>query len=44
MKIQRLDFHSDLLRTILWQYENAPKLKTLAHRKTAYFEQSNVTF
>ncbi|WP_237386234.1 DUF2612 domain-containing protein [Xenorhabdus sp. Sc-CR9] len=44
MKIQTLDFHSDLLRAILWQYENAPKLNTLATRKAAYFEQSNVAF
>ncbi|MCC8381100.1 DUF2612 domain-containing protein [Xenorhabdus sp. PB30.3] len=44
MKIQSFDFHSDLLRAILWQYENAPKLNTLAYRKAAYFEQSNVAF
>ncbi|SFN98048.1 DUF2612 domain-containing protein [Xenorhabdus japonica] len=44
MKIQAVDFHSDLLRAILWQYENAPKLNTLARRKAAYFEQSNVAF
>lgn len=44
MKIQSFDFHSDSLRAILWQYENAPKLNTLAHRKAAYFEQSNVAF
>ncbi|PHM28035.1 phage protein [Xenorhabdus budapestensis] len=44
MKIQAFDFHSDLLRAILWQYENAPKLNTLAHRKAADFEHSNVAF
>jgi hypothetical protein len=44
MKIQSFDFHSDLLLAILWQFENAPNLNTLAHRKAAYFEQSNVTF
>lgn len=44
MKIQTLDFHSDLLRAILWQYENADKLKTLAARKADYFNRSTVAF
>lgn len=44
MNIQEFDFHSDLLKAILWQYENADKLKALAHLKAAYFNQSTVSF
>lgn len=44
MNIQQFDYHSDLLQTILWQYENADKLKSLAHFKADYFHQSTVLF
>lgn len=44
MNIQQFDYHSDLLQAILWQYENADKLKSLAHFKADYFHQSTVLF
>ncbi|AUX72738.1 DUF2612 domain-containing protein [Erwinia pyrifoliae] len=44
MTIQSLDFHSDMLKAILWQYENANNLKALAHYKSAYFSRSSVDF
>ncbi|SFN19884.1 Protein of unknown function [Izhakiella capsodis] len=44
MTIQSFDFHSDLLRAILWQYENADKLNALARGKSAYFNRSTVAF
>ncbi|PHM33085.1 DUF2612 domain-containing protein [Xenorhabdus innexi] len=44
MKIQQLDFHSDLLRAILWQYENAPRLNRLAQHKADWFHRANVAF
>lgn len=43
-KIQSFDFHSDLLKAILWQYEDAENLKALAKYKADYFEQSTVKF
>lgn len=43
-KIQSFDFHSDLLKAILWQYEDAANLKALAKYKADYFEQSTIQF
>lgn len=44
MTIQSFDFHSDLLKAILWQYENADKLNALAQYKSAYFNRATVKF
>ncbi|HCZ8870465.1 TPA: DUF2612 domain-containing protein, partial [Proteus mirabilis] len=30
MNVQQFEFHSDLLKAILWQYEDAENLKKLA--------------
>ncbi|MGQ7948095.1 DUF2612 domain-containing protein [Providencia sp. PROV258] len=43
-KIQSFDFHSDLLRAILWQYEDAENLKVLAQYKANYFERATTQF
>ena len=43
-KIQSFEFHSDLLRAILWQYEDAKNLKALAQHKANYFERSTILF
>ncbi|WP_430442452.1 DUF2612 domain-containing protein [Providencia huaxiensis] len=43
-KIQSFDFHSDLLKAILWQYEDADNLKALAKYKADYFDKSTVQF
>lgn len=42
--VQSFDFHSDLLKAILWQYEDADSLKALAGYKAAYFDKSTVQF
>nr|WP_314265582.1 DUF2612 domain-containing protein [uncultured Moellerella sp.] len=42
--IQSIEFQSDLLRAILWQYENADNLKALAQFKAAYFQRSTADF
>lgn len=42
--VQSFDFHSDLLKAILWQYEDADNLKALAGYKSAYFDKSTVQF
>ncbi|MBV4413350.1 DUF2612 domain-containing protein [Enterobacteriaceae bacterium YMB-R22] len=44
MTIQSLDFHSDLLKAILWQYENSDNIKALAHYKSAWFNRATVEF
>mgnify|MGYP000998793576 CR=1 FL=1 len=38
----RLEFHVNLMRTILWQYENAPKLKALVQSEQDWTNK-NVT-
>ncbi|MEX9216272.1 DUF2612 domain-containing protein [Providencia rettgeri] len=43
-QIQPFDFHSDLLRAILWQYEDAEKLKALGQQKSAFFDRATTHF
>jgi hypothetical protein len=38
----RLEFHVNLMRTVLWQYENAPKLKSLVQSEQDWANE-NVT-
>lgn len=42
--IQSFSFHSDLLRALLWQYEEAENLKALARHKLDWFERATVSF
>lgn len=42
--IQSFSFHSDLLRALLWQYEEAENLKALARYKSDWFERATVSF
>ena len=35
--IQQFDFNVDLLKSILWQYENAPNLKSLIEQKQDWY-------
>lgn len=42
--IQSFSFHTDLLKAILWQYEEAENLKQLANYKSAFFEKSTTQF
>ena len=44
MNQQTFDFHSDLLRAVLWQYEDAENLKALASFKAQWFERYNSQF
>ena len=44
MNVQQFEFHSDLLKAILWQYEDAENLKKLASFKASHFEKSMVSF
>ncbi|CAK9884776.1 MAG: hypothetical protein XXXJIFNMEKO3_01168 [Candidatus Erwinia impunctatus] len=44
MTIQSPDFHSDMLKAILWQYENSDNIKALAHYKSEYFNRVTVEF
>lgn len=38
--IQSFDFSLDLLKTILWQYENAPNIKALVTAKQAWYAEN----
>lgn len=44
MNQQTFDFHSDLLRAVLWQYEEAGNIQALARYKAAWFEHHNSEF
>lgn len=44
MNVQQFEFHSDLLKAILWQYEDAENLKKIASFKASHFEKSMVSF
>jgi hypothetical protein len=37
--VEHFDFSIDLQRAILWQYDNAPALKTLVESKQAWYDQ-----
>ncbi len=42
--IQQLDFSTNLLRAILWQYDNATRLKALLNSKKAYYDAEHTQF
>lgn len=42
--IQEIDANTNLLAAILWQYEQAGNLKTLAYAKQAWFDRVQVDF
>lgn len=42
--VQDLDFHVDLLRHILWQYNDATRLQTLIEGKQAWYETHQERF
>ncbi len=44
MKIQSFDFSIDLLQALLWQYNDADKLRGLLERKQAWYEQNHTDF
>lgn len=44
MRIQNFDFHVDLMRSILWQYETAPRAIQLARNDQAYIDSHHEEF
>jgi len=44
MNIQTIDFHVNLLRAILWQYDNAPNLKSLLTQKQDWYDETYEVF
>ena len=42
--MEKLDFHVDLMRAILWQYEGAPKLKALATGEQEWINEAQSEF
>lgn len=40
----RLEFHVNLMRTVLWQYENAPKLKSLVQSEQDWADKNMTEF
>lgn len=44
MKIQAFDFSLNLLRAMLWQYNDAPRLESLIAQKEAWFTTENQGF
>lgn len=44
MKIQAFDFSVNLLRAMLWQYNDAPRLESLVAQKQAWFNAENQGF
>lgn len=44
MKIQAFDFSVNLLRAMLWQYNDAPRLEALVSQKQAWFDVENQGF
>ena len=42
--IQQLDFSTNLLRALLWQHDNAPRLKALLAEKQAWYDDQNKQF
>jgi hypothetical protein len=43
-RIQQFDFSVDLLRAILWQYNDAAKLQSLLTQKQAWYDETQTTF
>lgn len=44
MKIQAFDYSVNLLRAMLWQYNDAPRLESLVAQKQAWFDLENQGF
>lgn len=44
MDIQTFDFSVSLLKAILWQYDSAPKLKSLLNSKKAWYDTNQQQF
>src|SRR5690606_18991371 len=44
MKTQEFDFSVDLMRSILWQYEGAPKMVALARAQQSFSDSRNGEF
>ena len=44
MKIQAFDFSVNLLRAMLWQYNDAPRLEALVQQKQDWFDAENQGF
>ena len=44
MRIQNIDYASDILQSLLWQYENAENLKGLAEREQEWFNVNQTQF
>lgn len=44
MNIQQFDFSLNLLRAMLWQYNDAPRLESLVAQKQAWFDSENADF
>lgn len=42
--VQQFDFSVDLLQAILWQYDGAPKLLSLANQKADWYDENQRTF
>lgn len=43
-RIQQLDFSVDLLRAILWQYNDAERLQSLLHQKAEWYEDHHTQY
>lgn len=43
-QIQDFDFSVDLLRALLWQYDNAEKLQSLLRQKAAWYTEQETVF
>ncbi len=44
MRIQALDFSVDLLRALLWQYNEAPRIEALLRAKQAWYDGEQTEF
>lgn len=44
MRIQEFDFSVDLLRALLWQYNDAVGMQTLLSQKSAWYEENQTEF
>ncbi len=42
--IQQFDFSVNVLRALLWQYDNAPNIKALLNQKSTWYEENQTTF
>lgn len=44
MNVQAFDFHVDLLQALLWQYDNAARLRALLDQKQAWYDAHQQAF